>query len=152
MTVSRVRNTSCTYLITIEHEIETFTGHPKPLSFATSRSRFAEFDSKITYKVHPGRVPKLTPGDTAFDVESEHRNTMSDLLQEAVSSKSNDVLVLMSDVDEIPSRQAVELIKKCQAPDSIHLQLRNYLYSFEWFVGMGSTSVFRSFSSHLTSL
>lgn len=47
-------------------------------------------------------------------------------------------LVLMSDIDEIPSFHTVELLKACDFGSSIHLQMRNYLYSFEWFLGFSS--------------
>lgn len=64
-------------------------------------------------------------------------------------------VVLMSDIDEIPSQHTVELLKACDFGTSIHLQLRNFLYrlvffftilihiitkqhSFEWYLGLSS--------------
>lgn len=37
-------------------------------------------------------------------------------------------LVLMSDIDEIPSAHTVELLRVCDFGSSLHLQMRNYLY------------------------
>jgi beta-1,4-mannosyl-glycoprotein beta-1,4-N-acetylglucosaminyltransferase len=91
-------------------------------------------------------------------VESHTRITMSGLIRQQMlkfpsSSKS---LVIMSDIDEIPSRHTIQLLKTCDFGDSIHLQLRNFLYrcvkllhsqfftayhyfqSFEWFLGLSS--------------
>ena len=36
--------------------------------------------------------------------------------------------VIMSDVDEIPSRHTIALLRACDFGASIHLQLRNFLY------------------------
>ena len=41
-------------------------------------------------------------------------------------------LVIMADVDEIPSRATIALLKACQAPLPLHLQMDNYLYSYEF--------------------
>jgi len=86
----------------------------------------------------PGREPGK--GENAWTIESEHRDTMTRLLQDTNSNEhlGNPPLVIFSDVDEIPSRNSLQLLKRCQAPSPIHLQMRNFLYSFEWPVGMSS--------------
>lgn len=116
----------------------TFTGIPKPLSFASNRNRFSAFMNKIVYEVYPGRKPGR--GENAWSIESEHRDTMTRLLHDTYSSEHSGIppLVVFSDVDEIPSRHSLQLLKKCQAPSPIHLQMRNFLYSFEWPAGMSS--------------
>ncbi len=38
----------------------------------------------------------------------------------------------MSDVDELPSLSAVQLLSSCQAPLPLHLSLKSYVYSFEF--------------------
>ncbi|KAI9121084.1 hypothetical protein K1719_008117 [Acacia pycnantha] len=41
----------------------------------------------------------------------------------------------MSDVDEIPSAHTINLLRWCDdIPQVLHLQLKNYLYSFEFFL------------------
>lgn len=47
-------------------------------------------------------------------------------------------MVIMSDVDEIPSQHSIALLKACDFGPTIHLQLRNFLYSFEWYLDMTS--------------
>lgn len=52
------------------------------------------------------------------------RTTITDLRMDA------EVLVIMSDVDEIPSRHTISLLQACDFGHSIHLQLRNFLYRY----------------------
>jgi beta-1,4-mannosyl-glycoprotein beta-1,4-N-acetylglucosaminyltransferase len=49
-------------------------------------------------------------------------------------------LVIMSDIDELPSRHTISLLRTCAFGTSLHLLLRNFLYSFEWYLGHLSTS------------
>ncbi|CAE6523843.1 unnamed protein product [Rhizoctonia solani] len=111
----------------------TFTGIPKQpiLQAALLTPQFARFQSKITYQLHPGRIPNK--GESPFNVEREHRLAMTKLINSAVSPPlSAAPLVIMSDVDELPAAHTIDLIKKCAFPRVLHLQLRNYVYSFEW--------------------
>ena len=114
----------------------TFTGIPKPPFFFQNRARFHAFAPKIVYKLISGRVP--AHGETAFDVEREQRNAMTALINEHIPAQTTRPLVIFSDVDEIPAGHALRLIKTCAAPSPIHLQMRNYIYSFEWPYGWGS--------------
>jgi hypothetical protein len=45
-------------------------------------------------------------------------------------SSNTKTMVLMADLDEIPARHSVNLLKNCDFGSSIHLQLRDYLYRF----------------------
>lgn len=47
-------------------------------------------------------------------------------------------LIVMADVDEISSRATMKLLKACTAPLPVHLQMQNYIYSFEWVTGARS--------------
>lgn len=48
-------------------------------------------------------------------------------------------LIIMSDVDEIPSGHTVQLLRWCEGiPPVLHLQMNNYLYSFEFLVDKSS--------------
>ncbi|KAJ7502915.1 glycosyltransferase family 17 protein [Mycena galericulata] len=116
----------------------TFTGLPKETSFALNRHRFSKFDKKISYRLVPGYP--LEPGQSPFDQEANARVEMSKLLRSHMAEFLPDTqsLVIMSDVDEIPSAHTIELLRTCDFGQSIHLQLRNYLYSFEWLVGLTS--------------
>ncbi|KAF8907981.1 glycosyltransferase family 17 protein [Mucidula mucida] len=116
----------------------TFTGLPKETYFANNRKRFAQFEKKISYRFVPGYP--LKEGQTAWQAEAETRGAMTSLLRSHMiefhpNTKS---LVIMSDIDEIPSLSTLKLLKYCDFGMSLHLQLRNYLYSFEWFIGFNS--------------
>ncbi|KAG8774954.1 hypothetical protein FRC12_001734 [Ceratobasidium sp. 428] len=128
--------------------VGTFTGLPKPTYFkeALKTPRFSRFAPKITYALHPGRIPK--PGESPFAVEAEQRAAMTRLLSSSLpatgrspplaSRPTPPPLVIMSDVDEIPAAHTIKLVKTCAFPRVLHLQLRNYVYSFEWPSGWGS--------------
>ncbi|KAF7428162.1 hypothetical protein PC9H_007383 [Pleurotus ostreatus] len=125
------------YFLIVESNA-TFTGLPKQTYFADNRARFSKFNSKIVYLFLPGYP--LTPSQSAWDVEAHTRGTMSSLLKQQISQfpAQTETLVIMSDVDEIPSRHSISLLKACEFGRAIHLQLRNYLYSFEWYIGPSS--------------
>jgi hypothetical protein len=55
---------------------------------------------------------------------------MTGLIRTHVLTLTGDArpIVLMSDLDEIPARHTVDLLKNCDFGPSIHLQLRDYLY------------------------
>ncbi|GAA0148545.1 glycosyltransferase [Lithospermum erythrorhizon] len=116
----------------------TFTGIPKPLFFAENRERFRFAEDKIIYGTIPGRVAKHgSKQEDPFVLEAVHRRAMNSLLRRGGVSDGD--LVIMSDADEIPSHHTVKLLQWCEGiPDIMHLQLRNYLYSFEFFVDSSS--------------
>ncbi|KAG0280955.1 hypothetical protein BGZ95_007809, partial [Linnemannia exigua] len=107
----------------------TFTGLPKEQVFAKHRGRFAFAESKIVYKSLP--LGALKPGETAWDNEGRTRDAMMDVLVDAGLQPGD--LITSVDTDEVIRRHTLELLKLCTGvPDSIHLQLRNYLYSYEF--------------------
>jgi len=110
----------------------TFTGLLKEESFKVNRERFAFAESKIVYKSIP--LFPLERGQEAWYNEGKMRDGMTHFLMEAGIQRGD--LVTFSDVDEIVSGRAIELLKACQgAPESLHLMTRNYLYSYEFPVG-----------------
>jgi len=107
----------------------TFTGLPKETTFADNRKRFAFAESKIEYKFVP--LYALEGKDKAFDNEGRMRWAMNEHL--AASGVQNGDWVTFADVDEIISKKTLELFKNCEGiPDSVHMHLNNYLYSFEY--------------------
>ncbi|KAJ7350420.1 glycosyltransferase family 17 protein [Mycena albidolilacea] len=116
----------------------TFTGLPKETFFALNRQRFAKFEKKISYRLVPGYA--LEPGQSPFDQENNHRVQMTNMLRAHIAELLPDTqtLVIMSDIDELPAAHTVQLLRMCDFGQSIHLQLRNYVYSFEWLVGLTS--------------
>ncbi|KAI3811195.1 hypothetical protein L1987_20913 [Smallanthus sonchifolius] len=122
-----------TKFIILESNV-TFTGIPKPLIFDLNRDRFAFAEDKLVY----GFLP-LSSDVTVdpFLIESHHRSVMNELIQR--SGISDGDLLIVSDTDEIPSSHTVKLLKWCDGlPTVLHLEMRNYVYSFEFPVDYNS--------------
>ncbi|XP_039125325.1 uncharacterized protein LOC120261477 [Dioscorea cayenensis subsp. rotundata] len=108
----------------------TFTGNLKPFLFAQNRDRFDFVKSRLTYGTFPGRFVK---GENPFVEESYQRVALDQLIR--IAGIADDDLLIMSDTDEIPSGHTINLLRWCDdIPEKLHLQLRNYLYSFEFFL------------------
>ncbi len=116
----------------------TFTGLPKNLTFAAHAERFAPFADKLVHSVFPART--LAPGESPFVNEGNQRRHMDALLRAHMVEAKLRVapLVVFSDVDEIPYAHTVRLLQRCKVPSPVHLQMREYVYSFEWPAGEGS--------------
>ncbi|KAG7580230.1 Glycosyl transferase family 17 [Arabidopsis suecica] len=109
----------------------TFTGLSKPLAFADNRAKNFQFiESRLTYGHVGGRFKK---GENPFVEESFQRLALDQLIK--LAGIKEDDLLIMSDVDEIPSSHTINLLRWCDGfPPILHLQLRNYLYSYEYYV------------------
>ncbi|KAK8958242.1 hypothetical protein KSP40_PGU016287 [Platanthera guangdongensis] len=108
----------------------TFTGQVKPLSFARNRDKFKFAEARLTYGVVGGRFVR---GENPFVEESYQRVALDQLIR--IAGIDEDDLLIMSDVDEIPSGHTIDLLRWCdEIPDKIHLELRNYLYSFQFYL------------------
>lgn len=106
----------------------TFTGIPKPLVFAGHRKEFEFVEPRLTYGTIGGRFRR---GENPFVEEAYQRVALDQLLK--IAGITDDDLLIMSDVDEIPSRHTINLLRWCDdTPKILHLRLRNYLYSFEF--------------------
>ncbi|XP_020208279.1 uncharacterized protein LOC109793227 [Cajanus cajan] len=106
----------------------TFTGLPKPLVFKSNREQFSFVEPRLTYGTIGGRFKK---GENPFVEEAYQRVALDQLLK--IAGITDDDLLIMSDVDEIPSAHTLNLLRWCdEVPSILHLQLKNYLYSFEF--------------------
>ncbi|KAK6505256.1 hypothetical protein TWF481_007170 [Arthrobotrys musiformis] len=106
----------------------TFTGDLKSLTFAANRHRFDFAESKILYEETTTLVEN--PNDP-FDNEKKSRDHATEIIKTLKLEESD--LIIISDVDEIPNRDTVELLKACEGyPQYLHLEMRSYMYSFEF--------------------
>lgn len=106
----------------------TFTAIPKPMFFEINQNRFNFVEPRLTYGNIGGRFKK---GENPFIEEAYQRVALDQLLR--LAGIQEDDLLIMSDVDEIPSRHTINLLRWCDGfPQILHLQLKNYLYSFEF--------------------
>ncbi|XP_076921106.1 uncharacterized protein LOC143582423 [Bidens hawaiensis] len=113
----------------------TFSGMPKPLTFYLNRACFAFAEDKVVY----GQLPLQLPVDPVdpFLIESHHRSIMNELIRR--SGISDGDLLIVSDTDEIPSSHTIKLLQSCDGlPTVLHLEMRNYVYSFEFPVDYNS--------------
>lgn len=109
----------------------TFTGLSKAFIFERNKKMFEFAESKYLYRMVGGHnLVGLHP----FHEEGLQRVELDRLLH--VSGIKNGDLLIMSDVDEIPSAHTINLLRWCDGiPPIVHLQMRDYLYSFEFFQG-----------------
>ena len=111
----------------------TFTGNPKPLilSSALKTPPFARFLPKIIHNTFSGH--KLEKNEDPFHQEGQMRQTMTSILKSHYpTTEEEPPVMIFSDLDEIPSRRTVELLRNCEFESPVHLGMRSYLYSFEW--------------------
>ncbi|KAL3835612.1 hypothetical protein ACJIZ3_010348 [Penstemon smallii] len=112
----------------------TFTGLPKPYVFSSIRDQFKFVEPRLTYGQVLGKFKK---GENPFIEEAYQRLALDHLLKKA--GIQDDDLLIMSDVDEIPSRHTINLLRWCDdIPPILHLRLKNYLYSFEFLLDNNS--------------
>ncbi|GAB4848066.1 hypothetical protein Ancab_002728 [Ancistrocladus abbreviatus] len=106
----------------------TFTGIAKPFLFGIHRDRFKFVEPRLTYGTIGGRFKK---GEHPFVEEAYQRVALDHLIK--LAGIEEDDLLIMSDVDEVPSRHTIDLLRWCDGiPPVLHLRLKNYLYSFEF--------------------
>jgi beta-1,4-mannosyl-glycoprotein beta-1,4-N-acetylglucosaminyltransferase len=113
----------------------TFTGKHKALIFKNNIQRFSFLRDKLTHLVFAGRT--LQRWEDPFVNEDLQRTAMDQGLLTAGIADGD--LVIMADADEIPSAHTIRLLQSCDGfPPIMHLQLRNYLYSYEFYVDFNS--------------
>ncbi|XP_068656807.1 uncharacterized protein [Aristolochia californica] len=114
----------------------TFTGNPKPLFFAENLRRFEFAGPKVVYGTFDGQASDDFQHNP-FIFESRQRATVNSLLRQAGIDMGD--LLIMSDTDELPSPHTVKLLQWCDGPPPVmHLQLKQYMYSFEFPLDYGS--------------
>lgn len=131
----------------------TFTGTLRNLTLPPSPhplpASLQPFASKMVIHPHPGR-PLAHPSEDPFVLEREQRATVTDVINAEIARRGHkgETVVVMGDVDEIPRRETVGILRECaweggEAGNELrrgadvgwgkmHLQLRQYLYSFEF--------------------
>jgi len=109
----------------------TFTGIPKSLSFFENFSRFGFAGSKIVYDMLSIGELDTGPRRQPFHVEAYHRRSLNMLIRRSGIAVGD--ILIMADADEIPTPETVQLLKWCDGiPPVMHLEMKNYMYSFEF--------------------
>ena len=103
----------------IEEATHTFSGLPKDLCFEKNREMFEEFLPKITYLVVDNSPKEIS----THERDKFQKNALA---KELTDASDEDVLIL-SDVDEIPNPAVLQELVKRFDPDKIyHLAQRNF--------------------------
>lgn len=113
----------------VAESTHTLMGDERNITNPLLQPTLAPWKSKMRYYQYQGR--EMLPSEGPFALVNEFRRGVTAFIRDNVKPPS-DSLILMADVDEIPSRATMELIKGCEVPLPLHLQMQNYIYSFEW--------------------
>ncbi|KAJ6641579.1 Beta-1,4-mannosyl-glycoprotein 4-beta-N-acetylglucosaminyltransferase [Pseudolycoriella hygida] len=109
----------------------TFTGVQKPLILEENIHRFEFAKDKLHHKVLRNTLKKNPKNN--FENEVIMRREMSNAIR-FLKPKYGD-LIIVGDVDEIPFKKTIELLKNCVGYSrELHLRMRNYVYSFEFYI------------------
>lgn len=124
-------------IFVIVESLMTHSGHSKSLHFARERARFdkiaEEGGARIVYAEVEGMERDLPVG--SFSNEIKQRKVIAELLSGLRDRGEipDGSLVIQSDVDEIISRDTLDLLGSCQGyPGQMHLNVKNYRYSFDY--------------------
>ena len=103
----------------IEEATHTFSGLPKDLCFEKNRELFEEFLPKITY---------LVVDNSPKEISTHERDKFQkNALAKALTDASDEDVLILSDVDEIPNPAVLQELVKRFDPDKIyHLAQRNF--------------------------
>ena len=103
----------------IEEATHTFSGLPKDLCFEKNREMFEEFLPKITY---------LVVDNSPKEISTHERDKFQkNALAKALTDASDEDVLILSDVDEIPNPAVLQELVMRFDPDKIyHLAQRNF--------------------------
>ena len=103
----------------IEEATHTFSGLPKDLCFEKNREMIEEFLPKITY---------LVVDNSPEEISTHERDKFQkNALAKALTDASDEDVLILSDVDEIPNPAVLQELVKRFDPDKIyHLAQRNF--------------------------
>lgn len=125
-----------TVFIVVEADL-TLSGKPKPLWLKGDLERFErianEHNAQLVYRQVTGLETDLPRG--SFVNEIKQRVEISSILSDMRRSGHlpPDSLIIQSDVDEIISRQTLDLLTSCHGyPADLHLNVKNYRYGFSF--------------------
>lgn len=101
---------------------QTFRGVPKPLHFAENRDRFARWKDSVCHV-----ITALPPSGSPWEREHAQRDTAWLTIN---AGAAPDDVVLISDVDEFPSDEALSW----HGPGVVSLFMRTTLFAVDWVV------------------
>lgn len=110
----------------------TFAGEPKPLYYADQRraGHFAACDDRVRACV----LERLAPTNSSDLWASESIAALDRVLPPSEIGDPDDTIVLFGAIDELPSPEALWLLRWCAdlPPTPIVFDMRFYVYSYTW--------------------
>lgn len=103
----------------------THKGDPKPLYYGENRQRFAKWNDKIRHIT----VADLPGGDTQAAIWRREIGQRQ-AIEQGLVDFADDAIVLVSDLDEIPRREAVDYLRRSAFPDDVIVTMEQTLYYF----------------------
>lgn len=105
----------------------TFHGDQRPIAYDANDPRWAPYKDKILHHIYEFDVEKAK--NDHWYPEKLSRTTAHEMLKERLQAGD---LILNADLDEIPRRESMALLKRCQVPSSrfpMNIHLGQYYYS-----------------------
>lgn len=101
----------------ITESVFAHSGINKTLVFGNNRKRFARFDSKIVYvPLLDGSIYVLGKNILGATQNFKSENAERNHLLKQISTRYSNPIVISGDLDEIPSREAINQAKHCEWP------------------------------------
>lgn len=127
-------------LVSVNTSLGTINGTPKPFYFGEKRfdERFWQSQHKFVYKAVPAPPIDSLRSPEPEVWEARMRRELNQLIRTRSSNTVKSPIVMFSAVDEVPAGHTLRLLRDCTWPSPMHLQMRRFMYSYEWPVGMGS--------------
>lgn len=104
-----------------------FANKPKPMRFQEQAERFHWAKDKLCIYRH---LPPFIDGPGELFIEHQHRQTLYDKAH-TIEGFGDDDILLLSDVDELPSREVVEKLKAESFPEPLLLHQDFYYYNIK---------------------
>lgn len=108
---------------------QTHTGKPKPLYFEENIKRFSSFEGKIIHIVVDD-FPSSLDNDTERQASWVRENFQRNAVERGLVDAKDDDLIMVSDVDEIPSPAAVRAASKQKGVIVCEQLMCNYYFNF----------------------
>lgn len=121
----------------IVESTHTFTGKPRNLHF--NIEKFARFKDKIIYVVHDEEPIKKETNGVADEVDTwANEAAQRNAIMQGLKYAQDDDLILVSDVDEIFSPEAIRAINPKKLCTTLHMGFYNYQFNLQVFNTDGS--------------
>ena len=107
----------------------THTGRPKPLYYEENKARFKDFQDRIVHIVVDDLMDETAVAADTFNNPWINENRQRNALAQALESASDDDIVLVSDLDEIPRPEKfAEACQMAAKGEIVRFKLRIYMY------------------------